>query len=160
MTIESALRATRERLFKALGTLDAQTAVTVLACDSGCEKAPVEGTRPSRRALDAWLAAEGLTADPNRAIVIANFVDDEQNLSNLLHTTRGGTLHEADGGVFSPGTDYGDQVLFNVLPGRAQIGGGRTVNGCATNCQVEAQVTLEPGTITYVDGFRCTTVCF
>lgn len=51
------LRATRERVFKALGTLDAQTAVSLLACDSACETAPFQGPRPSRRAVDAWLAA-------------------------------------------------------------------------------------------------------
>lgn len=84
----------------------------------------VYGPLISQAALDGWLAAEGLTADPSRAIVIANFVDDEQNLSELLHSTRGGTLLQVGGGVFSPGTEYGDQVLMNVLPGRARIGGG------------------------------------
>lgn len=50
------LRVTREHVFKALGTLDAQTSVSLLACDSACETAPFEGPRPSRRAVDAWLA--------------------------------------------------------------------------------------------------------
>jgi len=125
-------------------------------------RSPVTGSYGpliSQAALDAWLASEDLTADPTRAIVIANFVDDMQNLDPLIRTTRGGTHHYVDGGVFSPGTQEPDQVLLNVLPGRARVGGSVNVNGCGSSCEVEAELSLEPGTVTYVDGFRCTTVC-
>lgn len=125
-------------------------------------RSPVSGNYGpliSQAALDGWLASQELTADPTRAIVIADFTD-EQNQSELLHTTRGGTTHIVSGGVFSPEETYSDQVLLNVLPGRANIGGGRLVNGCATGCAVESKLSLLPGTVTYLDGFHCTTVCF
>ena len=111
----------------------------------------------SRAQLDAWLASEGFTPDPSRAIVVADHEPDSNG--PVLTTARVGAYRVAVEDTLTPGPGAGREVFLDVVPGRARIGGSRSASGCSTVCGSLSELLLEPGTVTYVGGFACITAC-
>lgn len=113
------------------------------------------GPLVSQAALDAWLATQDVTPDPSRAILVAHITP--MLTSDLVSTTaRLGTRLYAEPGDLSP---WYDEVLLNVLPGRATVGGNLSNGGCYTDCGPLVNVMLEAGAVTYVGDFECRTYC-
>lgn len=111
----------------------------------------------SQAVLDAWLATEGLTVDPTRAIVIADLLPDTLQLP-VVNTTREGTHHFVPANTLTSGGSD-DQVMLNVLPGRATVGGTEANAGCFESCGALTEVMLEPGAVTFTSGFSCSLAC-
>jgi hypothetical protein len=122
------------------------------------ESAGVFGPIVSQARFDAWLADPdlGLTPSADRAIIIADYAPDG---GGGVHTTaRGFVVRGADGNDLLPGGAQ-REIMFEVLPGRASIGGTRSESGCTYNCGPGYDLFLEPGTVTYTRGFSCFGVC-
>jgi hypothetical protein len=110
--------------------------------------------------IDAWLADPDLIAAPDtaaRAMVIAGYTPPSRSAP---HTMRADRDQAAMGADLLPSSGAGDrQVFFDVLPGRALIGGTMTVGGCFVDCGPSFELLLRAGTVTHVRTFDCVTAC-
>lgn len=114
----------------------------------------------SQARFDAWLADPDLALTPrtDRAIIVADHVLGA-GWRTVITSARVGDRRGAEGDDLLPGWTGVREVLFNVVPGRAFVGGSVSESGCTENCGPRYDVLLEPGMVTYTRGFGCQAFC-
>jgi hypothetical protein len=108
--------------------------------------------------VDAWAADPDRAASPSatQAILV---IDDSNGASTTFEAPSPGPVSGAEGSDVRP-TGGSRAVYFDVVPGRATVGGlVSTGGGCALSCGSSRTLWLEAGSVTFTGPIDCAMVC-